>query len=182
MANLVTRNPRIAVLTGVLIGLVLTIVMQERLIETASEAELGKTVTYEAHELPVLRWPRISSTSQGNATNVRNPFSFPPLRRKEAETPPVQEPIPPTESPNQNNPFIRSPDPRFAIAYEYLGYIGPFRRPFAVFRHDGEIKLAMTGQALDGGVVLRKFNNLEAVFTTLEGEKTREISIPVAER
>jgi len=182
MANLVTRNPRAAVLCGLLIGLVLSLVMQQRLLETSSVSELGKTVMYEAHELPVLRWPRTNPTVRGNATNVRNPFSFPPRWQKEVQTPPIDEPTSPTEKPKQNKPHTVSPDRRLAITYEYLGYIGPFRRPFAVFRHNGEIELAKTGQALDGGVVLREFNHLEAVFTSIEGENPREINIPVADR
>jgi len=94
----------------------------------------------------------------------------------------VVQPGPKPESPKHEEERIRPKDPSRAITYEYLGYLGPFGRPFAVFRHDGEIELALTGQTLDGGVVLRTFDHLEAVFTALDDEDPLKISLPVAER
>ena len=169
-------------LGGMLIGLLLTASMQYRPLKTLSLSGLESSVVYEARELPTLRSPWITSIARNDKANLRDPFSFPSIQRGVKKTPQSLQLEAMPESPKNPGARTTVKDQRRAVTFEYLGYVGPFRRPFAVFRHDGEIELAMTGQALDGGYVLRKFNETAAVFTHTVDGKRRRVSVVVSER
>jgi len=178
----ISQNPRTAGLGGVLIGLLLTISIQYRPLESLSQSGFETRVMYEAHEVPILRSPWMDSTARDDKVGLRDPFSFPSTQLGEQKAPQILQPNSGQRSPTQNGANDRLKDQHRAITHEYLGYVGPFRRPFAVFRYDGEVTIASKGQVLDGGYVLRSFDEEAAVFTHTVDGRRRRVSVEVSER
>ena len=169
-------------LGGVLIGLLLTISIQYRPLESLSQPGFETRVMYEAHEVPTLRSLWMDSTARDDKESLRDPFSFPSIQRGVDKAPQILQSKAIPGAPKHSGEHTRPDDQHRTITYEYLGYVGPFRRPFAVFRYDGEIELAMTGQTLGDGFVLRSFNEEAAVFTHSVNGKRRRVSVDLAER